>query len=143
VAQLLVLVGLLGWLLGMVAERRLAWRCSALDWPLGLLIALVFVQLTLGNRPLAAWALASPGSPDAPPAFPSLVLTLGTLAPTHTISALRIFLTYAGAYVLVIHLIRTCSTISATRRGCCGGGTRPPRGGSPGPSRTRTTSAPG
>ena len=106
-AQLLVLLGLLGWLLGMVAERRLAWRCSALDWPLGLLIALVFVQLALGNRPLVAWALAPPGSPDAPPAFPSLVLTLGTLAPPHTISALRIFLTYAGAYVLVIHLIRT------------------------------------
>jgi len=107
VAELLVLLGLLGWLLGMVAERRLAWRCSALDWPLGLLIALVFVQLALGNRPLVAWALAPSGSPDAPPAFPSLVLTLGTLAPTHTISALRIFLTYAGAYVLVIHLIRT------------------------------------
>ncbi len=106
-AQLLVLLGLLGWLLGMVAERRLAWRCSALDWPLGLLIALVFVQLALGNRPLVAWALAPPGSPDAPPTFPSLVLTLGTLAPTHTISALRIFLTYAGAYVLVVHLIRT------------------------------------
>ncbi len=102
-----MLLGLLGWLLGMVAERRLAWRCSALDWPLGLLIALVFVQLALGNRPLVAWALAPSGSPDAPPAFPSLVLTLGTLAPTHTISALRIFLTYAGAYVLVIHLIRT------------------------------------
>ena len=102
-----MLLGLLGWLLGMVAERRLAWRCSALDWPLGLLIALVIVQLALGNRPLVAWALAPPGSPDAPPAFPSLVLTLGTLAPPHTISALRIFLTYAGAYVLVVHLIRT------------------------------------
>jgi tetratricopeptide (TPR) repeat protein/O-antigen ligase len=107
VAELLVLLGLLGWLLGMVAERRLAWRCSALDWPLGLLIALVFVQLALGNRPLVAWALAPSGSPDALPAFPSLVLALGTLAPTHTIGALRIFLTYAGAYVLVIHLIRT------------------------------------
>src|SRR5258708_9657526 len=91
----------------MVAERRLAWRCSALDWPLGLLIALVFVQLALGNRPLVAWALAPSGSPDAPPAFPSLVLTLGTLAPTHTITALRIFLTYAAAYVLGFHLIRT------------------------------------
>ncbi|HXA97477.1 MAG TPA: O-antigen ligase family protein [Candidatus Dormibacteraeota bacterium] len=99
--------GVLCWLLGMVAERRLTWRCSALDWPLGLLIVLVLVQLVVGNRPLAAWALAPPGSPDAPLALPSLVLALGTLAPTHTISALLIFLAYAGAYVLVIHLIRT------------------------------------
>jgi hypothetical protein len=69
----------------MVAERQLAWRRSALDLPLALLIALVFIQLVLGNRPLAVWALAAPGAPDAPPAaLPSLVLTLGTLAPTHT-----------------------------------------------------------
>ena len=34
-------------------------------------------------------------------------LGLGTLAPSHTISALLVFLTYAGAYVLVIQLIRT------------------------------------
>jgi tetratricopeptide (TPR) repeat protein len=107
VAELLALVGLLCWLLGMVVERRLVWRCSALDWPLGLLIALVLVQLALGNRPLATWALAPSGSLDAAPALPSLVLALGTLAPTHTISALLIFLTYAGGYVLVTHLIRT------------------------------------
>ncbi|HTG11828.1 MAG TPA: O-antigen ligase family protein, partial [Candidatus Eisenbacteria bacterium] len=61
----------------------------------------------LGNRPLAAWALAPSGSLDAPPALPALVLALGTLAPSHTTSALLVFLTYAGAYVLVIQLIRT------------------------------------
>jgi hypothetical protein len=91
----------------MAVERRLVWRCSALDLPLGLLIAFVLVQLALGNRPLVAWALAPSGSLDATPALPSLVLALGTLAPTHTTSALLIFLTYAGTYVLVIHLIRT------------------------------------
>ncbi len=91
----------------MVVERRLAWQCSALDWPLGLLMALVLLQLALGNRPLAAWALAPPGNLDAPAVLPSLVLALGTLAPTHTISALLIFLTYTGAYVLVVQLVRT------------------------------------
>jgi tetratricopeptide (TPR) repeat protein/O-antigen ligase len=91
----------------MVVERHLVWRRSALDLPLGLLITLVLVQLALGNRPLAAWALAPSGSLDAPPPLPALVLTLGTLAPSHTTSALLVFLTYAGAYVLVIHLIRT------------------------------------
>lgn len=102
-----MLLGLLCWLLGMVVERRLVWRCSALDWPLVLLIVLVLVQLALGNRPLAAWALAPTGSLDAPPALPLLVLALGTIAPSHTVQALMLFLTYAGAYVLVIHLIRT------------------------------------
>src|SRR5690242_1320774 len=98
---------MLCWLLGMVAARQLAWRCTALDWPLGLLIGLVFVQLVLGNRPLAAWALAPPEPLDTPPTLPSLVLGLGTLAPSHTVSALLVFLMYAAAYVLVIQLIRT------------------------------------
>ncbi len=88
----------------MLAGRQLTWRCSAPDRFLGLLIALVLVQLALGNRPLAGWALARPASP---PDLPALVLGLGTLAPSHTISALLVFLTYVGAYVLVIHLIRT------------------------------------
>ena len=91
----------------MLVVRQLVWRRSALDLPLGLLITLVLVQLALGNRPLAAWALAPSGSLDAPPALPALVLALGTLAPSHTTSALLVFLTYAGAYVLVIQLIRT------------------------------------
>jgi tetratricopeptide (TPR) repeat protein/O-antigen ligase len=91
----------------MLVVRQLVWRRSALDLPLGLLITLVLVQLALGNRPLAAWALAPSGSLDAPPALPALFLALGTLAPSHTTSALLVFLTYAGAYVLVIQLIRT------------------------------------
>ena len=81
VAELLVVLGLLCWLLGMVAERQLAWRCSALDLPLALLIGLVLVQLAVGNRPLAAWALAPTGGLDAPPSLPSLFLAVGTIAP--------------------------------------------------------------
>ena len=102
-----MLAGLLCWLVRMVAQRQLTWQRSALDWPLALLIALVGVQLALGNHPMAAWALAPAGNLDGPPPLPALVLTLGTLAPTHTIRALLLFLTYAGTYVLVIHLIRT------------------------------------
>lgn len=107
VAELLVLLGLLGWLLGMVSEGRLAWRTSAVDWPVGLLVVLVLLQLVLGNRPLLAWALGPPGDLGSASTPPALVLTLGTLARAHTIDALRIFLSYVGAYVLVIHLIRT------------------------------------
>ncbi len=88
----------------MVAERRLTWRSSALDLPLALLIGLVLVQLALGNRPLAAWALAPF---DPPYDLPAVFVVLGSIAPTHTARALQLFLTYAGAYVLVIQLIRT------------------------------------
>jgi tetratricopeptide (TPR) repeat protein/O-antigen ligase len=91
----------------MLVERRLEWRCSALDFPLALLVGLVLVQLTLGNRPLATWALAPPGPPDAPASVPALFLALGTVAPAHTARSLLLLLTYAGAYVLVVNLIRT------------------------------------
>ena len=88
----------------MAAERRLTWRSSALDLPLALLIGLVLVQLALGNRALAAWALAPV---DPPYDLPAVFLVLGSIAPAHTARALQLFLTYAGAYVLVIQLIRT------------------------------------
>jgi tetratricopeptide (TPR) repeat protein/O-antigen ligase len=88
----------------MVAERRLEWRFTALDLPLALLIGLVLVQLALGNRPLAAWALAPAGAPDS---LPSLFLALGTVAPAHTARSLLLLLTYAGAYLLVVNLVRT------------------------------------
>jgi tetratricopeptide (TPR) repeat protein len=91
----------------MVAERRFSWRRSALDAPLALLIALVLVQLVLGNGSLAAWALAPSGGLEAPPSLPSFFLAVGTIAPTHTVQALLVFLVYAGAYVLVVQLIRT------------------------------------
>jgi putative inorganic carbon (HCO3(-)) transporter len=99
-----VLLGLLCWLLRMVAEQRLEWRATALDWPLALLVLLVLAQVALGNRPLVRWALAPPGAPDA---LPALFLGLGTVAPGHTARSLLLLLTYAGAYVLVVNLIRT------------------------------------
>ena len=91
----------------MVAERRLSWRRSALDLPLALLIALVLLQLALGNRPLAAWALAPSASPTPRPPYPrSFSPSVRSPRPT-PFSALLLFLTYAVAYVLVLHLIRT------------------------------------
>ena len=107
ITQLLLLLALLLWVVRMLVERRLEWRCSALDLPLALLVSLVLVQLALGNRPLAAWALAPAGPPDVPSAVPALFLALGTVAPTHTARSLLLLLTYAGAYVLVVNLIRT------------------------------------
>jgi tetratricopeptide (TPR) repeat protein/O-antigen ligase len=98
------LFGLLCCTLGMVAQGRIVWRSTALDLPLGLLIVLVLGQLALGNGPLVRWALAPAGAPDSPP---SLFLTLGTVAPSHTARSLLLLLTYAGAYLLVVNLIRT------------------------------------
>jgi tetratricopeptide (TPR) repeat protein len=88
----------------MAAERRLEWRSTALDRPLALLIVLVLGQLALGNRPLARWALAPAGAPDS---LPALFLTLGTVASAHTARSLLLLLTYAGAYLLVVNLVRT------------------------------------
>jgi tetratricopeptide (TPR) repeat protein/O-antigen ligase len=108
VLQLLALLGVLVWVLRMVAEGRLEWRRSAVDLPLALLVAVVGLQLVLGNRPLALWALApSPSAVDVPARLPTTVLTLGTVAPAHTARALLVLLTYASAYFLVVNVIRT------------------------------------
>jgi tetratricopeptide (TPR) repeat protein/O-antigen ligase len=102
-----VLLGLFLWVLGMVAERRIEWRRTALDLPLALLVALVFVQLALGNRPLAAWALAPSGPrPELPVELPTPFFTLGTVSPAQTTQSVLLFLTYVSVYVLVVNLIR-------------------------------------
>ena len=81
----------------MVGEGRLEWRRSALDLPLALVIALVIVQVALGNRPFATWALAPALNPlDVPARLPSAFLTLGTVAPAHTARSLLVLLTWLG-----------------------------------------------
>jgi tetratricopeptide (TPR) repeat protein/O-antigen ligase len=108
VLELLALLGLLVWLLRMVAEGRLEWRRSAVDLPLALLIVAIGLQLVLGNRPFALWALApAPSLPDTPAPLPAAFLSLGTVAPSHTARSLAVLLTYAGTYVLVVNVIRT------------------------------------
>src|SRR5262249_24646999 len=106
--QLLALLGVLAWLLRMVAEGRLEWRRSAVDLPLALLIVAVGLQLVLGNRPLVCWALVStPNLLDVRAPMPAVFLTLGTVSPVHTARSLLVLLTYASAYVLVVNVIRT------------------------------------
>jgi tetratricopeptide (TPR) repeat protein len=91
----------------MVDERRLEWRRSAVDLPLLLLLLLVVVQLALGNRSLAAWALAPPPKTlELSAALPAWFWTLGTVAPSQTLRSLMLLLTCAGTYVLVVNVIR-------------------------------------
>lgn len=107
ITQLLTLFGLFLWVLKMLAERRLEWRRTALDLPLALLIALVLVQLAVGNRPLADWAMAPPAAnPHLPVELPAPFFALGTVSPAQTAQSLLLLLTYAGVYVLVVNLIR-------------------------------------
>ncbi len=107
VVELLTLAGLVSWILSMVADRRLEWRRTALDLPVGLLLTLVLVQVVLGNRPLVSWALAPPpAQPDVPAVLPVPFLTLGSVAPAQTVQSLLLFFTYLGVYVLVVNLAR-------------------------------------
>src|SRR5262249_6860583 len=81
---------------------------SAVDLPLVLLIAVVAIQLLLGNRALALWALTPRPNPfDVPARLPVMFFTLGTVAPAHTARSLCMLLTYASAYVLAVNVIRT------------------------------------
>jgi tetratricopeptide (TPR) repeat protein/O-antigen ligase len=107
VTQLLVLSGLMLWVSRMAWLRRLEWRRTALDLPLALLVATVLAQLVLGNGPLVRWSLA-PGAfdPLMPPALPTM-LVLGTVSPAQTARSLRLFLTYAATFALVVNVIRT------------------------------------
>src|SRR5215831_1035730 len=109
--ELLALAGVLSWTLSMAYARRLEWRRTALDLPLALIVLVVLVQLALGNRALAAWALAPPpADPFSPAALPSLPL-LGTASPAQTAKSLRLFATYAATYVLAVNLVRTRSAL--------------------------------
>ena len=92
IAQILTVSALACWVLGMTGERRLEWRRTALDLPLGLLAALVLVQLALGHGPLMAWAVGPAASDlEAPALLPSLVL-VGTVSPAQTARSFRLFL---------------------------------------------------
>ena len=107
IAQILTVSALACWVLGMTGERRLEWRRTALDLPLGLLVALVLVQLALGHGPLVTWAVGPAASDlEAPAMLPPLVL-VGTVSPAQTARSFRLFLTYAAVYVLVVNLVRT------------------------------------
>src|SRR5215472_7094991 len=104
ITELLVLVGLLAWWLAMADAGQLEWYPTTLDRPLALLVALVLLQLVIGNGPLREWALA-PAAPG-PAAFPARLLFLGTVSPAQTGRSLLLLLAYTGVYLLVVNLVR-------------------------------------
>ena len=101
--QLLILLSLSGWIVGMAAAGRFEWRRTALDLPLALLILLIALQLAVGPGPLAVWALAPAGPRKA---LPEQFLGVGTVSPGDTAQAFLLFLTYAAVYALVVNLVR-------------------------------------
>ena len=111
--QLLVLLSLLGWTVGMAAAGQLEWRRTALDLPLGLLVLLILLQLAVGPGPLRVWALA-PAEPST--ALPARFLGVGTVSPGDTTRALLLFLTYAAVYALVVNLLRSRRSRSTSWR---------------------------
>ena len=104
ITELLVLVGLLAWWLAMADAGQLEWYPTTLDKPLALLVALVLLQLVIGNGPLREWALAPPA--PGPAVFPARFLFLGTVSPSQTARSLLLLLGYSGVYLLVVNLVR-------------------------------------
>ena len=102
--EILILAALFIWLWSMADSGRFQWRRTALDLPLALFVALILLQLVVGNGPLRQWALAVPT--DGPAALPGRFFFLGTVSPSQTARSLLLFLSYVGVYVLVVNLIR-------------------------------------
>lgn len=103
--QLVVIAALSCWMADSVRRGTLAWRPTAADLPLALLIALVTVQLAVGNQPLASWALGPPGTRAITgEVIPAPVFALGTIAPGSTWHSLLLFATFVGLYVAVVNL---------------------------------------
>jgi tetratricopeptide (TPR) repeat protein/O-antigen ligase len=117
VAFVLVGIAAAAWLAAALAAGRLQWRRTPLDLPALLLLALIAVQLALGNRALVAWALA-PARPvtDVAAEFPAPFLTVGTVAPRHTAAAALIFVGYVAVYSLVVQTVRTRRHVSRVVR---------------------------
>ena len=86
----------------------LTWRRTPLDLPVALLLALVLVQLALGNGALVAWALAPPAPvTELAARFPAPFLTIGSLTPRHGVLSVLVFAGYAAVYFLVVQTVRT------------------------------------
>jgi tetratricopeptide (TPR) repeat protein/O-antigen ligase len=112
-AFLLVAAAAAAWLVGSLLERELAWRRSALDLPLVLLLALVLLQIAVGNRALVTWALgAARPVTDVAADFPAPFLTIGSVTPHQTLSSGLVFAGYAAVYALVVQLVRTRRQVS-------------------------------
>src|SRR5262245_44363648 len=94
-AQLLALAGVVSWLCWMLAAGRLEYRRTALDLPLGLLIALVLLQIAVGNRVFLSWALAPPPADStASVTLPGPPFFTGSVFPAQAVESLLLLLTY-------------------------------------------------
>jgi hypothetical protein len=72
------------------------------------LLALIAVQLAVGNGALVGWALAPARAVTEVVAdFPAPFLTVGTVAPRDTATAALTFVGYAAVYSLVVQVVRT------------------------------------
>lgn len=101
------------WIVAALVAGRLEWRRTALDLPLALLVALVVVQIVLGNRPLVSWALAPvPAAVDAPARLSLPYFAVGTVTPSQTTQSLLLLLTYVAVYVLVTQTVSHRSQLS-------------------------------
>ena len=107
-AFLIVGVAAAAWLLAALAERQLSWRRTPLDLPLALLLALVLLQIVLGNRALVAWALGPAHVVTEVAAdFPAPFLTIGSVTPRQTLASGLVFVGYAAVYLLLVQTVRT------------------------------------
>lgn len=112
-AFLLVGVAVATWLADGLRAGVVEWRRTPLDLPLALLLALVVLQLALGNGRLVAWALA-PAEPvtGITARFPAPFLTVGSVNPHQGLVSVLIFAGYAAVYLLVVQLVRTRQQVS-------------------------------
>ena len=107
-AFLLIGAAAAAWLAAGLLAGRLQWRRTPLDLPVVLLLALVGLQLVLGNRALVAWALAPAEAVTGLAApFPTPFLTVGTVTPRQTLASALVFVGYAAVYLLVVQTMRT------------------------------------
>lgn len=115
---LLVAVAAAAWSARALIAGRLVWRRTPLDLPILLLLALVGLQLVLGNGALVRWALG-PGRPVTAIAadFPAPFLGVGTVAPRDTLAAGLLFVVYAAVYALIVQTVHTRRQVGRLVRG--------------------------
>jgi tetratricopeptide (TPR) repeat protein/O-antigen ligase len=107
-AFLLIGLAAAAWIADALKAGVLTWRRTPVDLPVALLLALVLLQLALGNRALVAWALAPPAPvTELAARFPAPFLTVGSLTPRHGVVSVLVFAGYAAVYFLVVQTVRT------------------------------------
>ena len=102
-----MLAGLVSWLFEMLAAGRLTYRRTALGLSLALLVLLVLAQVAIGNRAPRDLGpgVAGRGSRGARRS-PRATVPGRQRGARADVESLLLFLTYAGAYVLVVNGIR-------------------------------------